>query len=99
MVIFKDDFSGYCSIFFLKQKSESVEHFKFFVLRLEKEINSCVNVRMDEEPTMVENIPKVIFKNGSNLKEFGMKPIFQKHLNKTAYRNDKMGSLSNQLEE
>jgi hypothetical protein len=44
MVIFKDDFSGYCSIFFLKKKSETAEHFKFFVLRLEKETNSFVNV-------------------------------------------------------
>jgi hypothetical protein len=37
MVIFKDDFSGYSSISFLKQKSETVEQFKLFVLCLEKE--------------------------------------------------------------
>ena len=44
MVIFKDDFSGYSSIFFLKQKSEAFEHFKYFVLRLEKETNNSVNI-------------------------------------------------------
>ena len=44
MVIFKDDFSGYSSIFFLKQKSEAFEHFKYFVLRLEKETNDSVNI-------------------------------------------------------
>jgi hypothetical protein len=44
MVIFKDDFSSYSSIFFLKQKSEAFEHFKYFVLRLEKETNNSVNI-------------------------------------------------------
>ena len=44
MVIFKDDFSGYSSISFLKHKSETAEHFKFFVLRLEKETHNSLNV-------------------------------------------------------
>jgi hypothetical protein len=44
MVIFKDDFSGYCSIFLHKKKSETAKQFKFFLLRLEKETNSFVNV-------------------------------------------------------
>lgn len=44
MVIFKDDFSGYSSVSFLKQKSEASEHFKYFVLRLEKETKQQVNI-------------------------------------------------------
>ncbi len=42
--IFKDDFSSYSSIFFLKNKSETFEHFKYFVLRLEKETSNSVNI-------------------------------------------------------
>lgn len=44
MVIFKDDFSGFSSVSFLKQKSEASEHFKYFVLRLEKETKQQVNI-------------------------------------------------------
>lgn len=48
MVVFKDDFSSYPSIFFLKQKSEAFEHLKYFVLRLEKETNHSVNIFRSE---------------------------------------------------
>ena len=40
----------------------------------------------------------MIFKNGSNPKEFCMKRVFPKHLNKMVLRNDKIRSLSSQLE-
>ena len=43
-IIFKDDFSSWTTVYFLKQKSEAIDYFKKFVARLKVEKNITVNI-------------------------------------------------------
>ena len=42
-VLFKDDFSGFRVVHFIRQKSEASELFKLFVIRLHSETGQCVH--------------------------------------------------------
>uniref|UniRef100_A0ABD2W186 Retrovirus-related Pol polyprotein from transposon TNT 1-94 n=1 Tax=Trichogramma kaykai TaxID=54128 RepID=A0ABD2W186_9HYME len=65
-LLFKDDYSGYVSLFFLKNKSEVKDCFVNYMLRFEKETNEKINIlRTDNGLEYInKDLSDILFKHG-----------------------------------